>query len=102
MSALSRYSGEIGEDIEEQVRRLRSEIAAIGRSLEKRGTRGYSASQEQLSDLYDEIHEHLQAVVPHVRRHARIAGRAVRDNSTAIVVGAILVGALAALIFARR
>jgi uncharacterized protein YukE len=102
MSAFSRYRGEIGEDVEEQLEHLRSEMAALRKTVAKQGARSYSAGQEQFSELYDELQEHLADLMPHIRRNARIAGRAVRENSTAVIVGTVLVGALAALFFARR
>ena len=102
MSAFSRYRSEIGEDVEEQLEHLRSEVAGLRKTLAKQSARGYSVGQEQFSELYDDLQEHLADLMPHIRRRVRGAGRAVRDNSTAVIVGTVLVGALAALFFSRR
>ena len=40
--------------------------------------------------------------MPQVRRQARVAGRAVRDNPAPIIVGAVVVGLLATLLMSRR
>lgn len=102
MSALSRLRGELSDDLESQVERLRHDVAAMRKTIAAQGARGYSAGQEQVSELYDEISEKLAELMPQVRRQARVAGRAVRDNPAPIIVGAIVVGLLATLLMSRR
>jgi ElaB/YqjD/DUF883 family membrane-anchored ribosome-binding protein len=102
MSGFSRLRGELSEDLEDQVERLRHEVSAMRKAISTQGARGYSAGHEQVSELYDEISERLAELMPQVRRHARVAGRAVRDNPAPIIVGAVVVGLLATLLMSRR
>ena len=102
MSAFSRLRGELSEDLEDQVERLRHEVAAMRKTIAAQGARGYSAGHEQVSELYDETSERLAELMPQVRRQARVAGRAVRDNPAPIIVGAVVVGLLATLLMSRR
>lgn len=102
MSAFSRLRGGFADDLEGQVERLRHDVAAMRKTIAAQGARGYSAGQEQASELYDELSERLAELVPQVRRHARVAGRAVRDNPAPVVVGAVVVGLLAAFLLSRR
>jgi ElaB/YqjD/DUF883 family membrane-anchored ribosome-binding protein len=102
MASLSSYRDEIGHDLEAEISSLRKEVASLKRRLGRRGGKTYAAGQEQLSELYEEAQEWLTAAMPLLRRRARAAGRAVEDNSTAIIVGAAVVGLLATLLLARR
>ena len=51
MSAFSRLRGELSEDLEDQVERLRHEVAAMRKTIAAQGARGYSAGHEQVSEL---------------------------------------------------
>jgi len=96
------FREEIAEDLEAELASLRKEVASLKRKLGRQGAKTYSAGQEQLSELYDEAQEWLTAAMPLIRRRAKAAGRTIEDNSTAIVVGAAVVGLLATLFFTRR
>jgi len=102
MSAFSRLRGELADDLEDQVERLRHEVSAMRKVIAKQGARGLSAGQEHASELYDDLHERLAELAPQIRRQARVAGRAVRDNPAPVIVGAIVVGLLATLLLSRR
>lgn len=102
MTAFSRLRGEFAGTVEDQVDQLRDEIAAMRRSIARQGARGYSAGQDHVSELYEEAHERLAELMPHMRRGARVAGRAVRENPAPIIVGAVIVGLLATLMLTRR
>jgi ElaB/YqjD/DUF883 family membrane-anchored ribosome-binding protein len=88
--------------LEAQIAGLRKELASLKRAMARQGGATYAAGQEQLSEFYDEVHDWFADAMPQLRRRARAAGRAVEDNSTAIIVGAAVVGLLAALLLSRR
>lgn len=96
------FREETADDLEAEIASLRKEVASLKRKLGRRGARTYAAGQEQLSDLYDEAHEWIAASMPLLRRRAKSAGRAIEDNSTAIIAGTVVVGLLATLLLTRR
>jgi hypothetical protein len=102
MTTFSRLRSELGDDVEEQLAQLRKEVAHLKKGLARRGSHGYAAGHEHLSELYDDLQERMAELMPHLRNHARSAGRAMRDNSTPIVVGAVVVGLLAVLFASSR
>lgn len=102
MASFSRLRDEMVDDVEAQIASLRKEIASLKRSLARQGSSGYEAGQEQLADLYEYFQDRLSDMMPQLRSRARTAGRAIEDNSTAIVVGAAVVGLLAAFFLSRR
>jgi hypothetical protein len=102
MTNFSRLRSELGEDVEEQLTQLRKEVAHLKKSLARHGAQGYAAGHEHLSELYDELQDRMAELMPQLRRQARVAGRAVRDNSTPIIVGAVVVGLLAVLLASSR
>jgi ElaB/YqjD/DUF883 family membrane-anchored ribosome-binding protein len=100
MASFPRFQDETG--LEAQIASLRKELASLKRSLARQGGSSYEAGQEQLADLYEDFQDWLSDTMPQLRSRARAAGRVMEDNSTAIIVGAAVVGLLAALLFARR
>lgn len=102
MSYFSKNYDEISHDVEAELASLRKEVGALKRKLSRKGGYAYSASQDQLSELYDELQTWVTDAMPHLRSGARAASRTVKDNSTAIIVGTAVVGLLAALLLSRR
>lgn len=102
MAYFSRNYDEIAHDVEAELASLRKEVDSLRRKLARRGGTTYEAGQEQLAELYDELHGWISDAMPHLRSGARAAGRTVRDNSTAIIVGTAVVGLLATLLLSRR
>jgi len=102
MASFSKFRDEIEHDGEAELASLRKELASLKRKMARQGGSTYSAAQDQMSELYDELHDWMAEAVPHLRRRARAAGRAIEDNSTAIIVGAAVVGLLATLLLTRR
>ncbi len=102
MAYLSKLHDEISHDLEAELASLRKEVGALKRKLARRSDSTYAASQEQLSELYDELQDWVSDAMPYLRSGARAAGRTVKDNSTAILVGTAVVGLLATLLLSRR
>ena len=102
MAYFSRLHDEISHDLEAELASLRKEVGTLKRKLARKGGNTYAAGQEQLSELYEELQDWVADAMPHLRSGARAAGRTVKDNSTAIIVGTAVVGLLAALLLSRR
>ncbi|MCX7303124.1 MAG: hypothetical protein NTV73_02125 [Hyphomicrobiales bacterium] len=102
-SAFSRFRGDIEDDLEAQVARLTKELAMLRKSAGKRGSVAYGDARGAAADLYGDLRERFIEAIPIVRKQAKAADRAARDNPTvtAAVVGLAVVGLLVTMI-ARR
>lgn len=101
-SPFSRFRGEVEDDLEAQVAKLTKEISVLKKSLARRGADAYDDARDTASDFYGEVRHRVADALPLVRRQARVAEQAARENpATAVVVGLVVVGLLATL-FARR
>ncbi len=89
-------------DLRDEISALRREMSLIQRKLRRGGRAGWAAAEEHGAELYDDLRERMAEALPVVQRQARVAGRFARDNSTAIIVGGVVVGLLLALAASRR
>ncbi len=92
-------------DLEKQVATLSKELAALRKSVAERGSAYYEdgrdAAWDYYSDLADRIGHRLPALG--LGKRARALEVTARDNpATAAVVGLVVVGLVAALMFSRR
>lgn len=106
-SAFSRFRGDIEDDLEAQVAKLSKELAsvrkAMARTMASRGSDAYGDAREAASDIYSEMHGRLVHAMPSIRKQARAAERAARNNPgvTAAAVGLAVAGLLV-MMMARR
>ena len=96
-SAFSRFRGD--DDLEAQVARLSKEIAALKKTLSKRGSDVYDDARDAGADLYSELRDRFTDALPMVRRRAHAAEQVARDHpATAAVVGLLVVGLLVTML----
>lgn len=102
-SAFSRLRGDVEDDLDAQVAKLTNELASLKKAMASRDVDAYGDAREAASDAYGDLHDRLVRAMPSVRRHARAAERAARDNPgmTAALVGLAVAGLLVTLM-ARR
>ncbi len=102
-SAFSRLRGDVEDDLDAQVAKLTKELASLKKAMASRGADAYGDAREAASDFYGDLHDRLAHAMPSIRRQARAAERAARDNPgmTAALVGLAVAGLLVTLM-ARR
>ncbi|TKT75318.1 hypothetical protein [Aquamicrobium sp. LC103] len=92
-------------DLEDEVAALRKEVAALTKSLSKRGASAYRDTRHDAADVYADIADRFAHALPVVRKRAHRLEQSIKDNpgQTAAVVGLMAVClAGAVLLFSRR
>ncbi|APH71014.1 hypothetical protein [Aquibium oceanicum] len=109
----SRTREDVVDDLERQVSAMKREISSLRRSAAERGSRAYDEVTSRGSHAYDDVAEIVADLLGQlsrrsrpgrreVKRQARIAGAAVRDNpKTTALVGLAALGLAAALLMRR-
>lgn len=90
------------EDLEDQVATLTRELAALRKTVSKRGANAYQSTRDSASDMYAELWDLIAEAVPAVRKRARAAERVARDNPATTALLGIAVLGIAAALLARR
>lgn len=98
MALFSSHSN--GHDIHRDIAALRREVAALSRSVSKRGAAAWRDASGEAAGLYDDVAERIGHALPVIRRRAHALEETVRDNParTAAVVGLAAL-AVAATVF---
>lgn len=90
-------------DLERQVAALSKELAALKRTVTRRGGGYYEDGRDMAVDAWSEIADRVSRGLPHVRRRARMVEATARDHPAATAaVGLVALGLIAALVFSRR
>ena len=93
-------------DLHDEVAALRKQLAALSRSVPKRGSAAWRETQAEASDLYDQIADRVSDALPVIRRGAHDLERTIRRNPvpTAAAVGlaALAVAAIVLMSGSRR
>jgi hypothetical protein len=90
-------------DLEQQVATLSKELAALKKSLSRRGGGYFDDSRDAAWDFYSDIAERVSDGLPYMRKRARALEDTARDHpATTAAIGLVVVGLLAALVFSRR
>lgn len=74
-------------DLHDEVAALRKQMAALSRSVPKRGSAAWRETQAEASDLYDEIAERVSDALPAIRRGARGIEQTIRHNPVPVAAG---------------
>jgi len=102
MPAFSRFRSDVEDDLETQVARLSKELAALKKTMSRRGSDAYDVARDAADDVYGDLRDRLLDALPLVRKRARAAEQVARDNpAMAAVVGLAVVGLLAAMLVKR-
>lgn len=78
MAFFSHRSG--GFDVHDEIKELRRQIAALGRSASRRGASAYREARQEADGLYDEIGERVAGAMPVMRRKARALEDTIREH----------------------
>jgi hypothetical protein len=90
-------------DLERQVAALSKELAALRRSVARRGSDYYEDGRGVAIDAYSDIAERVSHSLPHIRKRARMVEATARDHPAATAaVGLVVLGLIATLAFSRR
>ena len=90
-------------DLDQQVAALSKELAALKKTLARRGGGYYQDGREMVMDAYSDIAERVSGSLPHFRRRARMVEATARDHPAATAaVGLVVLGLIATLAFSRR
>ncbi len=90
-------------DLERQIAALSRDLAALKKTLGRRGSAYYEDGREAASDLYDDLAERIGHAMPALRKQARVVERSAREHpGTAAAVGVVALGLVAMLLFSRR
>ncbi len=101
-SPFSRFRSDVEDDLETQVARLSKELAALKKLAARRGSYAYDIARDAADGVYGDVRDRFIDALPHVRKRARAAEQAARDNpAMAAVVGLAVVGLLAAMLVRR-
>jgi len=90
--------------IEAELDGIRHEIARLAGRASRLGEHAYGDTREWTHDFYDEVSERMSRFLPTARRGVRQAERVVRDNpgATAAVVGLVVIGLVASILYSRK
>ena len=90
--------------LEKELDHLRREVARLSRSAAQHGAHAYDETRRGGHEVYSDLMDALTDALPVARRKAHAMDRAMRDNpaATAAVVGLVVVGLVASLVYARR
>ncbi len=101
-STISKLRGNAEDSLHDQVAQLTKELASLKKSVSKRGAKAYEGTRDTASEVYGELWDRFSETMPAVRKQARAAEKAARENpATAAFVGLAVVGLLVTLL-ARR
>jgi ElaB/YqjD/DUF883 family membrane-anchored ribosome-binding protein len=90
-------------DIDKQVAALSRELAALKKTVSRRGGAYYEDGRDAASDYYTQIAARLADSLPSIRKQGRAIERTARDHpATAAAVGLVVVGLVASLFLSRR
>lgn len=102
-SSFTKLRDELQDDLQDQIARLSKEVAALRKSVSKRGVSAYGEARDSAAETYDELISRLSDAMPEIRRQSRVVHKAARDNPmTTAIVAAGVVGLLVSLFAARR
>lgn len=89
---------------ERELDSLRREMAHLASRASRLGRDTYDDGRDRMSDVGGEISDAIAAWLPVARREARRVERTARDNpnATAAVVGLVVLGLIASVVYARR
>lgn len=90
--------------LEAELSSLRREVSRLSRKAGQYGADTYHDTRRGSHELYGELVDVFSAMLPVARRRTHDAERLVRDNpaATAAIVGLIVVGLAASIIYSRR
>ena len=90
--------------LEKELDHLRREVARLGRNAARYGTEAYDDTRRGGHEIYAEMMDALMGALPMARRKANSMERAMRENpaATGALVGLVVVGLVASLVYARR
>lgn len=90
-------------DLEKQVAALSKELAGLKKALAKRGGAYYEDGREAAWDYYSDLAERIGGSLPSIRKQGRAIEKTARDHpAMAAIVGLVVLGLAASLIFGRR
>jgi hypothetical protein len=90
-------------DLEQQVAALSKELAALKRTIAKRGGGLYEDGRDMAFDTYSDIAGRISRSLPYFRGRARVVEATARDHPAAVAaVGLVVLGLIATLAFSRR
>ena len=90
-------------DLEKQVEMLSRELAALKKTVSRRGSGYYEDGREAAWDYYSDIAERIGSKLPALGKRARAIEHTARDHpATATAVGLVVLGLLATMVFRKR
>jgi hypothetical protein len=90
-------------DLDKQVAALTKELASLKKAVAKRGGAYYEDGRDAAWDYYADLADRIGGSLPSIRKQGRALEKTARDHpATAAVVGLVVVGLVASLIFGRR
>jgi ElaB/YqjD/DUF883 family membrane-anchored ribosome-binding protein len=101
-SALTRFRGDLQEDMQDQIARLTREISSLRKMASSQGRSIYADARDGAGDLYDDLWERVHDAMPDFRRGARHARETARENPVVTAAVAVGVIGLLAVLLTRR
>lgn len=89
------------DDLEHRLSVLSKEISSLSRKAGKRGSHLYDETRDTASDVYEDLADRVQDLMPVVRRQARYAEQTARDHPALVLAGLAVVGLAAAALLRR-
>ena len=90
-------------DLERQVAALSRELAALRRTVARRGGSAYESGRDAAADTYADLVDRIGERLPDLRRRARAIESTARDHPAATAaVGLVVLGLLATMLLSRR
>ena len=89
------------DELERKIAHLSKELSVLTRQAQKRGSHLYDDTRDTASDAYSELSDRIHDWMPVVRKQARHAEQAARDNPALVLAGVAVVGLAAALLLRR-
>jgi ElaB/YqjD/DUF883 family membrane-anchored ribosome-binding protein len=101
-SALNHFREDLQGDVQDQIAQLSGQVSSLQKIVSRQGRAAYSDARDGAGHLYDELWEHVHDAMPDLRRGARHARDAARENP--VVTAAVAVGiiGLLAVLLTRR
>ena len=101
-SALTRFRGDLQDDMQDQIARLSREISSLRKTASSRGGAAYADARDGAGDLYDDLWERVHDAMPDLCRGARRARETARENPVVTAAVAVGVIGLLAVLLTRR